>query len=95
MCENVLFLRILSFFNIAMQFLRFVLPIILIIKLTLDIYKGIINPNDNSFKEKVGRRLIACVIIFLVPTIINVFFTQINFNHIGTIIITIINIFFR
>ncbi|MBQ8891483.1 MAG: hypothetical protein IJ068_01295 [Bacilli bacterium] len=73
MCENVLFLRILSFFYTAMSFLRFTIPIILIIKLTFDIYKGIINTNDNSFKEKVSRRIIACVIIFLVPTIINVF----------------------
>ena len=73
MCENVLFLRILNYFNIAMNLMRFVVPIILIIKLTLDIYKGIINPNDNSFKEKVSKRLVACVIIFLVPTIVNVF----------------------
>ncbi|MBQ8891484.1 MAG: hypothetical protein IJ068_01300 [Bacilli bacterium] len=87
MCENVLFLRILSFFNTAMSFLRFAIPIILIIKLTLDIYKGIINTNDNSFKEKVSRRIIACVIIFLVPTIINVFLglietaTGMSFNY--------------
>ena len=73
MCENVLFLRILNYFNIAMNLMRFVVPILLIIKLTLDIYKGIININDNSAKEIVSKRIIACIIIFLVPTIVNVF----------------------
>ena len=73
MCENILVLRLLNFFNIALNVLRFVVPILLIIKLTLDVYKGILNPNENNFKEKVTRRLVSCVIIFLVPTIINAF----------------------
>lgn len=73
MCENVLFLRALNFFNITMQILRFVVPILLIIKLILDIYKQIINVKDENVKEKIGKRIIACVIIFLIPSIINIF----------------------
>lgn len=73
LCENILFLRILNFFNIAMNVLRFVVPIILILKLILDIYRQIINVNDDKIKERIVARITACIIIFLVPTIVNVF----------------------
>ena len=73
MCENILFLRLLKYFNTALSLMRFIVPILLIIKLTIDIYKGIIEVGDNSAKEKILKRVIACVIIFLVPTMVNVF----------------------
>ena len=75
LCENVLFLRILNFFNITMNVLRFAIPIILILKLILDIYHQIINVNDDKIKKKIVTRITACIIIFLVPTIVNVFFS--------------------
>ena len=87
MCENILFLRLLKYFNTALSLMRFIVPIILIVKLTIDIYKGIIEVGDNSAKEKILKRVIACVIIFLVPTIINVFLSLFetifgsNFNY--------------
>ena len=78
MCENVLFLKLLNFFNVAITILRIAVPIGLIVKLVLDIYHGIIDVNDNSIKDKVLHRIAACVIIFLVPTFINVFFELIE-----------------
>ena len=87
LCDNELFLHLLNFFNIAMTILRIAVPIGLILKLVLDIYHGIIDVNDNSIKDKVIRRIAACIIIFLIPTIINVFFelietvTDSNFNY--------------
>ena len=73
LCENELFLRILYFFNTAMNILRFVIPIILIIRMVLEIYHQVININDDSAKEKISKRIFASIVIFLVPTIINVF----------------------
>jgi len=73
LCENTLFLRLLNYFNVAMSVLRFGIPMLLLIKLTFDAYKGIINPNDNDGKEKIARRIFASVIIFLIPTIVNIF----------------------
>ncbi|MBR3660972.1 MAG: hypothetical protein IKN63_03605 [Bacilli bacterium] len=73
LCENVLFLRLLNYFNVAINVLRFLVPLFLMIKLTLDIYKGIINPNDNDAKEKIAKRIFTSVIIFLIPTIVNIF----------------------
>ena len=73
LCENEIFLRILYFFNITMNILRFVIPIILIVKMVLDIYHQILDVNDDSAKEKITKRIFASILIFLVPTIINVF----------------------
>lgn len=87
LCENVLFLNFLNIFNISMSIMRFAVPIMLIIKMVLDIYHGIIDPNDNSIKEKIGKRIFACVIIFLVPTIVDIFLgflenvTNMSFNY--------------
>lgn len=87
LCENVLFLRILNFFNIAIQVIRFVVPILLIIKLILDIYHQIIIISDNSAKDKIIKRVSAAVLVFFVPTFINLFFgliedvTGMSFNY--------------
>lgn len=87
LCENVLFLRILSFFNTAMNVLRFAVPIMLIVKTTLDIYHQILDVNDTSFKDKITKRIFAAVIVFLVPTIVNIFLnfletiTNMSFNY--------------
>ena len=87
LCENVLFLRILSFFNTTMKVLRFFIPILLIVKTSLDVYHQILDVNDNSFKEKITKRLFASVIIFLVPTIVKIFLsfletvTNMSFNY--------------
>ena len=87
LCENVLFLRILSFFNTAINVMRFAVPIILIVKTTLDVYHQILDVNDTSFKEKITKRIFAAVIVFLVPTMINLFLsfletiTNMSFNY--------------
>ena len=87
LCENILFLRLLSIFNTAMKIGRFVVPILLITKLTLDVYHQIIDINDQSAKEKIIKRVSACVIIFLIPTIVNIFLgfletiTNMKFNY--------------
>ena len=87
LCENVLFLKILNIFNIAINVMRFLVPILLIVKLTLDIYHQIIDVNDRSAKEKILKRIFAAVIIFFIPTIVNIFLgfletvTNMSFNY--------------
>lgn len=87
LCENVLFLRILSFFNTSINVIRFAVPIILIVKTTLDVYHQILDVNDTGFKEKITKRIFAAVIVFLVPTFINLFLnfletiTNMSFNY--------------
>lgn len=53
---------------------RIIVPIILILMTTLDISKKIIDPNDKEGQKKILIRTIAAVIVFFIPTIINLIF---------------------
>ncbi len=71
-CSNILLLKIIYFLNLAINILRFVVPIILIFKLILDLYKGMISPDlKKEFIKTSFNRIISCVIVFLVPTFIS------------------------
>ena len=72
-CDTEGFLRIVYFIKLAMNIIRYVIPIILIIMIIMDLVKNTINPNNKDGMKKVTNRLIAAVIVFLVPTIIEVF----------------------
>lgn len=70
-CNNILYLKVLSVCMLAIKLITFIIPIILIIKIALDLYKNMININDKSdLKNLITRRLTATVIIFLIPTFI-------------------------
>lgn len=71
-CENVFYLRIIYYARLLLDIIRFVIPIILVVKLILDIYKGIINPNDKGeLKKAIVEKITACIIVFLVPTLVS------------------------
>ena len=71
-CLNLLFLRILYYFKLALNIIRIVIPIGLILKVILDIYKQVLNPSEEDGKKAVIKRVVAAIIIFLVPTIVSV-----------------------
>ncbi len=57
----------------VLEVLRIIVPIGLIIMTTLDVTKKVINPEDKEGQKKIMIRLIAALIVFLVPTIIKFF----------------------
>lgn len=71
MCINPFFLRVLYYSKIFINVLRFIIPFGLIFKTILDIYKQILNPKDDDGMKKIKNRVIAAVIVFLVPSIVN------------------------
>lgn len=73
LCMNPLFLRIIYYCKVSLKILRIIVPILLIVKVGIDFYKGIITPDDKDILSKIKNRFIACIIIFLIPTIINLF----------------------
>lgn len=79
-CDTLLSVRMVYFLKIAINIIRFLIPILLIFKLTLDIYKGILNGNDEKREilRKSSNRIIAAVLIFLVPTLISLLFSFIS-----------------
>jgi len=72
-CETSSFLRLLYFLNLAKKLLFIVLPIFLIIAITFKAYKNIINSNGEYKQDLVlvGKKILASVIIFFVPTMVN------------------------
>ena len=74
LCLNTLFLRIIYLCGVFLNILRFAIPIILILKLVLDVFKQVINPNDEEGKKYIKNRVIASIIVFLIPTVIEVLF---------------------
>ena len=75
-CTNILFLRILSYVQTALQILRFIVPLGLVVKIAIDFYKNLfINDETKQIENRNNaiRRIVAAIIIFLVPTLVNSF----------------------
>lgn len=66
--------NVLSLIYSILDILKIVVPIILIIMTTMDIIKKVINPNEKEGQQKILRRVIAAIIIFFIPTMINFVF---------------------
>ena len=86
-CDTLLSVRMIYLLKVAINVMRFVVPILLIIKITTTVYKGILSGNDEKQEilKKSVTKIIAAVIIFLVPTLISLLFTFIGtFSTEGT-----------
>ena len=77
-CDTLGFLQVMNLFKILLNILRFVVPIIVIVMLVMDLVKNVINPNEKEGMKKIVTRIAAAVIVFLVPTIINLIVHLIN-----------------
>lgn len=79
LCFQPGFLRAVYLLKTLLNVIRIAVPIGVIIKSILDIYKGILDPKDKDGLNSLKNRFIAMVIVFLVPTIINAFMGLINY----------------
>ncbi len=78
LCLQPLFLRVLYLSGRILNILRFVVPILLIIKVILDVYKQVINPNNEEGKKHIINRIIASILVFFTPTLIGLLFSFIE-----------------
>lgn len=72
-CTNSNVLRGLDIIHTLFTIVRIVVPLILIILASIDFGKAVISSDENALKNAIStvtRRLIVCLIIFFVPTII-------------------------
>ena len=79
-CDTLLSVRLIYLLKVTLNLIRFVIPILLIVKITIDVYKGILNGNDEKQEilKKSSSRIIAAILIFLVPTLISLLFSFIG-----------------
>lgn len=79
-CTEPGIVRVITFIKILLNFIRFLLPIGLIVMIILDFYKNMINGIDEkeSVIKKSGNRILACVIVFCLPMIVNIIMALIS-----------------
>lgn len=64
--------KVINMVYTILDVIRIIVPIGLIVMTTLDVVKKVINPNEKEGQKKIMIRVIAALIVFLIPTIINI-----------------------
>ena len=79
-CDNLIVAYLIQYIKLAINIIKIVIPIGLIIKVILDIYGNLASGFDNkeNIMKKIMPRVTATIIIFLVPTIINLIIALID-----------------
>ena len=77
MCENSSILSMLLLIKNLLNLLTIIVPIVLILYTMLDLIKNQIDV-DKKYLKVIGKRFIYAILIFLVPTIINLIVTNID-----------------
>ncbi len=73
-CQEENVLKVLRVVGYILYVAKILIPLILIVMGSIDFAKAVISSDDKALKEAAGtlvRRFIAAVIIFLLPTILN------------------------
>lgn len=73
-CSDYGVAGILAILKRALNLIQLIAPILLILSLTIGLIKLMINPDDKKGKKPLFNQLIAILLCFLMPTIINLFF---------------------
>ena len=70
-CDTVGFLRVMYLIKLLLNIIRFVVPILLIAMVVKDLYLNMINPDAKEGVPKITKRILAAVIVFFVPMLID------------------------
>ena len=76
-CSNIGFLRTIMYTKSIITLIFLVVPIILLTKLGVDIAKGVLVVDDDMW-GKIGKKVFAAVILFLIPTLVKFSFSNIE-----------------
>lgn len=63
--------------------IRIIVPIALIVLTTFDVIKKIIDPNEKDGQKKIMLRAISALIIFIIPTLVNILVSIIDSGETG------------
>ena len=74
-CSDIALVNILSLTQTAFNIICIAVPIILIISLILTIIKVLTDPDQKHFIRKIISQIAAALIVFLLPTLVNLIMT--------------------
>lgn len=80
LCNTKGFLQVMNFIKIFLNIIRFAIPLLLIITISIDLFKNVINPDNKDGLNNIKRRVIAAIIIFLIPSVIDLVMVLIQKN---------------
>ena len=70
MCSNEVIITFLIIFNRMMNLIRIIAPILLMISLSITIYRLVTNPDNDKVKKQIKNKLIAIFLLFFIPTLV-------------------------
>ena len=76
--------KVLSLIIKIINIIRIAVPIALIIWCMIDIFNSMTNPDNKDTKKKISERIITAIIVFLVPTIVNLVMDLVSVGNGGT-----------
>lgn len=83
-CSDATVLQVMGIVRLIMNVICIVIPIVLIIIGSFDLFKAVTAAKEDKIKESqkiLIKRIIAAVIVFLVPTIVTVLMNLIGVNE--------------
>lgn len=79
-CSDYAVAKLLSIMHRALNIIQLIAPILLILSFCIDLIKLMLNPDDKKGNKPLFNKVIATVICFLMPTIINLVFNIVPGN---------------
>jgi hypothetical protein len=71
LCNSKGVTDVFSLIKTGLQIMRLIVPIGLILMTSVDLFKKVINPNDKDGQRKIIIRIIASILVFFVPLLID------------------------
>ena len=70
-CSNYELVGLLSIFNNFLNLIHIIVPILLIVMASINLFQLMMNPKEEKDRKKVYNKFIAAVIVFFIPIIVN------------------------
>lgn len=84
-CQNTLNLKVIFYVKLFVRFCSIFIPIVLIVKLIMDVYKNMIASKENNKEiiSKASKRILASIIIFMIYPIVSIIFSSKIFENVS------------
>ena len=82
-CSDAALARGITIIHTVMTWICIIVPILLILSLAISLLSMTIDPNQKDGMKKIYRKVIAAIIIFLIPSILNVVMSFLNYASVG------------
>jgi len=80
-CSDFALAKVLSVLNGILGVIHIVVPIILMIALSIKLFQMVMNPDEKKEKKKIFNMAIAAVIVFFLPTFVNIVLAMLPNNY--------------